>query len=114
MRWLVLLALFGWASVSSAAGFKLDWTDNSTNEANFIIERAPGGCLARTPVFTQIGTTPPDIKTYTDTTAVAGQAYCYRVGARNTAGTSYSNLAEGGLPLAIPAAPSGLGVTALP
>jgi hypothetical protein len=54
------------------------------------------------------------VKTYNDTTTAAGQAYCYRVGARNPAGTSYSNVAEGSVPLAIPAASSGLGVTALP
>jgi hypothetical protein len=79
-------------------------------------ERATGPCVARGTrnVFTQIGTTGPDVKTYTDSNAAAAQAYCYRVGARNAAGIAYSDPMDGTPPLAIPAAPSGLGVTALP
>jgi hypothetical protein len=68
----------------------------------------------RDDVFTQIGTTGPDVKTYTDSNAAAAQAYCYRVGARNAAGIAYCDPKDGTPPLAIPAAPSGLGVTALP
>jgi transposase len=99
-----------------AAGFKLDWEDNSNNEANFVIESATGPCIARgiRNVFTQIGTTGPDVKTYTDSNAAAAQAYCYRVGARNAAGIAYCDPKDGTPPLAIPAAPSGLGVTVLP
>jgi hypothetical protein len=118
MRWLMTLGCLLMAATGHAAGFKLDWTDNSDNEATFVIERMLGSCVARgaprTETWTPIGSTPANVKTYSDPTAVAGQIYCYRVGARNTAGTTYSNLAEGAGPLVIPAAPSGLGVTALP
>jgi hypothetical protein len=118
MRWLLTLGFLLVTVTGHAAGFKLDWTDNSDNEANFIIERMTGACLTRgaprTEAWTQIGSTAANVKTYSDPTPVVGQVYCYRVGARNAAGTTYSNLAEGAGPLVIPAAPSGLGVTALP
>jgi hypothetical protein len=121
MRWFLTLILVLIAATSHAAGFKLNWIDNSTNEANFVIERsvgpcpvARGGVAPRAASWIQIGLTAPNVNTYDDQTTAAGQVYCDQVGARNNAGTTYSNMAETALPLAIPAAPSGLGVTVLP
>src|SRR4029434_2483172 len=98
MRWLMTLGCLLMATTGHAAGVKVDWTDNSENAAAFIIERMLGSCVARgaprTETWTPIGSTPANVKTYSDPTAVAGQIYCYRVGARDTGGNRYYHLAE--------------------
>lgn len=65
----------------------LAWTDNSDNETGFTIWRSDDGTN-----FTQIDTVPANTEIYTDTTAIAGQDYWYRVQAYNDDNTSdYSN-----------------------
>jgi PKD repeat protein len=76
----------------SGAGKKgsvtLTWTDNSSAETGFYIERAPSG----TTNFVRVGTTGANVKTYTD--AVSRGTYLYRVQAFNANGVSaYSNTA---------------------
>ncbi len=78
----------------------LSWTDNSTNETGFIIERSTGGA------FTQIGTVGAGITTYVDTTGLPATTYTYQVAAVNAIGSSlYSNQVQVVIPAA-PAAPS--------
>jgi PKD repeat protein len=64
----------------------LKWTDNSTNETGFYIERAPSGSAS----FVRIATLGANVTTYTD--SVARNTYLYRVQAFNaTAVSAYSN-----------------------
>lgn len=105
----LLLAAPAWA-----ASNVLTWTDNSTNEANFNIERKAEAC-AGTGAFVEIATTGFNVTTFTDAAVTEGVTYCYRVAASNTAGKSaFSNTASRTVPFTVPAAPSGLGATGGP
>lgn len=73
------------ATTVSSAQINLTWTDKSTNESGFVIERCQGsGCTN----FSQIGTTAANIRSYGDPTLAANTLYCYRVRAYNSAGNS--------------------------
>lgn len=64
----------------------LNWTDNSSNEDGFYIERAPAGTTA----FTRVGTVGPNVRTFVNT--VSKGTYLFRVQAfRGTAATAYTN-----------------------
>jgi hypothetical protein len=98
------------ASASSSSQINLIWTDNSTNETGFKIERCTGaGCNN----FAQIATVGANAASYADTTGLsAGTSYSYRVLAYNSTGDSaYSNVASATTQAAptVPAAPSDLG-----
>jgi hypothetical protein len=68
---------------------RLQWTDNSTNESGFKVERCKGVSCTN---FAQIGTVAANKTAYNDTTVVAKTTYRYRVRAYNDAGSSgYSN-----------------------
>lgn len=63
----------------------LSWTDNSTNEFGFRIERCEGvGCGT----FTQIAQVPANQATYSDATVPAGETVTYRVRSYNGAAAS--------------------------
>lgn len=65
----------------------LNWTDNSSNETGFIIERRVGSGA-----YAQIGTVTENITTFNDPDTETGQSYTYRVCAYNSVGNSpYSN-----------------------
>ena len=116
MRVITMLALLAiaWATPAWAASNVLTWTDNSTNEANFNIERKAEACTG-TGAFAEIATVGINVSTFNDTNVTEGVTYCYRVAASNPAGKSaYSNTASRTVPFSIPAAPSGLGVTGGP
>ncbi len=87
---------------SSAVSASISWTDNSTIEEGFIIERKTDG----EPDFEKIGETGPDVTTFTDDNVTKDVTYIYRVAAFNEAGTStHSNtvvltVADGTLSLA--------------
>jgi fibronectin type 3 domain-containing protein len=89
----------------------LAWTDNATNETAYALDRAlgTGGSFAR------LANLAANSVKFTDSTVTAGQQYCYRVSASNTAGSSgYSNVACATVPLAspsVPATPSGATAT---
>jgi hypothetical protein len=75
-----------------AAQLTLTWTDNAANESGSRIERR----LQGSGTYTEIDTVGANVTTYLDTTVDAGQGYCYRVRAYNSAGNSgYSNQACG-------------------
>jgi PKD repeat protein len=64
----------------------LNWTDNSTNQTGFYIERAPSGTTS----FARVGTVGASTKTFTNT--VSKGTYLYRVQAFNaTSVSAYSN-----------------------
>ena len=110
---LLALPLMAWASSNT-----LTWTDNSTNEQNFNIERTTAASVAACATaagFTPLISITANSVTFVDSTVTEGTVYCYRVNASNTAGASaYSNIAGRLVPFTVPAAPSGLGVTAGP
>jgi hypothetical protein len=87
-----------------AAQFTLTWTDNSTNETGFTIERAPG--LAATSGFLVLANVGANVTTYVDAALPTSAAFTYRLNAYNSAGKSgYSNTASGTTPPPVPAAP---------
>ena len=72
----------------------LAWTDQSTNESGFSVERCTGAIAACTS-FTQVGGTGAGVTAYGDTLVQPGTTYTYRVKAFNAGGSSaYSNTAE--------------------
>lgn len=77
------------ASAVSSTRVDLSWTDASTNETAFHIERQSGGS------FAEIATVGANASSYSDTTAAANTAYSYRVRARSAEIFSdYSNTAS--------------------
>ena len=67
----------------------LRWTDNSSNEQGFAIERAPSGSSS----YVQVGQVSANATSYTETVAKA--TYLYRVRAYNTSTgkfSAYSNV----------------------
>ena len=74
--------------VVSQTQIDLSWTDNSSNEDVFRIERKIGSGG----VYTEIATVGANVTTYQNTGLTANTEYCYRVRAYNTGGNSgYSN-----------------------
>ena len=77
------------AAADNATQVTLRWTDQSTNETGYVVERKVGaagtyGVLTSPPL-------PPNSVSYTDSVGlVAGTTYFYRVGTVGSTGTSYS------------------------
>jgi hypothetical protein len=97
------------ATTISPTQINLHWTDNSSNETGFKIERSPDGSTG----WAQIGAVGPNVQDYPNTGLTCGTDYYYRVRAFNAGGDSaYSNVAHGVTVPCIPSAPTGL--TAVP
>jgi fibronectin type 3 domain-containing protein len=95
------------AAASSGTQVTLSWTDNSTNESAFLIERKTGAAGT----YTQIGQTNAGATTFFDTGLATNTQYFYRVRATNSAGFSgYSNEANVTTPVP-PVTPSGARTT---
>ncbi|TMQ30281.1 MAG: hypothetical protein E6K70_24420, partial [Planctomycetota bacterium] len=78
----------------SGTQINLKWTDNSTNETGYTIQRSTDGTN-----FTTIATAGPATNKYMDSGLNSGTAYYYRVSAYNAGGTSaYSNTASATIP----------------
>lgn len=97
------------AAAASGTAINLSWTDNSTNETGFKIERKTG--TAGT--YGQIATVAAGITTYQNTGLTTGTNYCYRVRAYNSGGDSAYTGEACATPPSIPVAPSGLTATAV-
>ena len=77
------------ATATSTSQINLSWTDNSTNETEFRIERCQGANCTN---FTAVATVAAGVTSWSNTGLVANTAYRYRVRACNAAGcSSYSN-----------------------
>lgn len=75
------------ATAVSSTRIDLAWTDNSSNEDGFRIERSPDGVT-----FTQIATVAANVTGYSNTGLTCSTFYQYRVRAYNAVGNSaYSN-----------------------
>jgi len=92
------------ATVIGPYQVNLAWTDASTNESGFRIERATGAGA-----FAPLGTVGANVTAYSDITAQPATTYNYRVFAYNASGDSpTSNIAPATTPDIPPAAPSGM------
>ena len=75
------------ATAPSASAVELVWSDNSSNELEFQIERRSGGGA-----FSLVASVAPDTTGFQDNTVAAGTTYTYRLLAVNINGVSgYSN-----------------------
>jgi hypothetical protein len=100
---IILIAMFPWQLF--AAQFTLTWTDNSTNETGFTVERAPG--LNATTGWLVLNNVGANVTSYVDAGLPNETSYSYRLCAYNTAGKSgYSNTASGTTPPNLPSTPS--------
>lgn len=82
----LLLLLMALAISPVQAALQVTWTDNSDNESGFVVERR----LLTATEFTQLTQLSTDSTSYQDDIPIAGETYCYRVGAFNEAGMAYS------------------------
>jgi List-Bact-rpt repeat protein len=83
-----ILTVLSSPALVTAAQLILSWSDNSTNEVGFRIERRTG----TTGTYAEIATVGVNTASYTDVNLPNGTTYCYRVRAYNAGGTSgYSN-----------------------
>lgn len=78
------------ATVSGTSA-TINWTDNSTTEMGFIIERS----ISSTTGFVTVGGVGPNINTFIDNTIQLNTNYFYRIKASNTT-ANYSNVASTG------------------
>jgi carboxypeptidase T len=95
------------AKAASTSQINLTWTDNSTNETGFRIQRCTGSTCT---YYTQIASVGANVTSYANTGLSGSTSYTYRVVAYNTAGNSgYSNTATTTtLTPAVPSAPTNL------
>jgi predicted outer membrane repeat protein len=78
------------AQAGGTGQISLGWTDQSSNETGFKIERSTDGTT-----FTQIATVGANVTSYADTGLTPGTRYSYRVRATSSTGdSSYSNQAS--------------------
>jgi fibronectin type 3 domain-containing protein len=85
------------AAVASPTSVDLTWTDNSSNELEFEIERSLSSGVG----FTLVTTVPANSTSFTDTNLTSGNTYYYQVRAVNGGGASaYSPEVNANLPLA--------------
>ncbi len=99
------------ATSASPSQVNLSWTDNSSNETGFKIERKTGA----SGTYAQIGTTVFGTNTYPDSGLSASTTYFYRVRATNLAGDSTFSAETSvttGAPVVITGTPSTLFGTA--
>jgi titin len=72
------------ASAMSSTSINLSWTDNSSNETEFEIERSETSGNG----FALVGTSEANVLVYVDSTLISGITYYYRVRATNSGGAS--------------------------
>lgn len=92
------------ATVLSKNSISLTWTDNSDNEASFIIQRSLNGTT-----WTEVGTVNENITSYIDNGLSPSTSYQYRIIARNAFGNSLPSTKKTATTLPeVPVAPSNL------
>jgi hypothetical protein len=85
------------ATLVSSNQIQLRWTDNSTNENGFMIQRKTGS----SGTYVQVASVGANTTAYNDTGLKAGTTYYYEVGATNGLGNSpWSNEVQGATPSA--------------
>jgi FtsP/CotA-like multicopper oxidase with cupredoxin domain len=96
------------ASLQTGPKVRLTWTDNSTNETGFTLEKSMDGVN-----FTFLKTVTSNTTAYTDSAVQPGVSYYYRVNAVNgTTPSAYSNILKVDVPNAPSAVPTNVSATA--
>jgi len=96
------------ATAPTAAEVELDWTDESSTETSFRIERA-----GTNGVFAEIASVGMDVVSFLDSSVQPGTLYNYRVRAEASGVFGgYSNVAQVTTPQVPPTAPTGLAASA--
>jgi len=86
------------AAVFSSDRIDLDWSDNSTDETGFKVERSPNG----TSSWMEIVDLPADSTTYQNSALAAGTTYYFRVFAYNANGNSGNSNTDSAMTFTIP------------
>lgn len=98
------------AVVKSSSSIELSWTDNTTNETGFVLQRS----LTTEDNYTNIATLDPNTMGYVDSGLAASSKYYYRIKAVTATGESSYTLSTNATTLPLPpAAPLGLTAEAL-
>ena len=100
------------ANAATSSAVNLAWSDTSTDETGFAVERCSGAGCSR---FTEVATVSAGVTTLPDAGLTPGTSYSYRVRAFNAAASSgYSNTASATTQPAgtVPSAPTALTATA--
>jgi hypothetical protein len=98
------------ATAVSASRIDLEWTDNSSTETGFTVERSPNGSNS----WEGIATAADNTTIYADTGLTPGTAFFYRVAAYNLNGSSgFSNQATAATAEVPPESPTDLLATAV-
>ena len=87
IRILFLLCAFTaitWQSAAMAAQLQLTWSDNSTDETGFKVQRKTG----TTGTYADIASVGANVTSYTDASLMNATTYCFRVNAFNANGNS--------------------------
>ena len=93
------------------AAARLSWTDMSTNEDGFRVQRKIGLCPSSTN-YSPLTTVGANIQTVDDASVKEGASYAYQVDAYNTAGDSaWSNCADISFPYTAASSPGNVAVT---
>jgi len=92
------------ATTVSSGRINLTWTDNSSNETGFKIERATNSTFTQS--LTQVATTLAGVTNFSNTGLTASTPYFYRVRATNTAGDSANSASANATTRAGVAAPT--------
>ena len=75
----------GTATANSPTQITVTWTDNSSHESGYVVQRSPEGSTG----WTQVGSTlAANTQSFTDTSVVEGTLYYYRVYATGAGGNS--------------------------
>lgn len=90
------------ATAISTTQIDLTWTDNSSNETSFRVERSPNGSTG----WASVGTNAADDNTFSNTGLTCGTQYFYRVFAVNGVGDSTASNTANATTSACPPAPS--------
>jgi len=75
-------------ATDTASGIKLTWTDQSTNESGFRVERKAATVSSSWATLQSLGV---DVVGFTDTTPAIGETWQYRVFAYNSFGDAYTS-----------------------